>query len=93
MGVEITMFVKWFDVSEEMPQETGTYFVTVTEENVDGSPVRYTLLAWFNASVRGLITEPAGWTLLNEFYPFSEQLRYKITHWMPLPTPPAFDEE
>lgn len=87
------MIVEWTPTEEKQPKESGTYFVTITEENVDGEPVRYTLLAWFNASVSGLICESAGWTLLNEFYPFSEQLRYKITHWMPLPTPPAFDEE
>lgn len=83
---------KWVHVDNGLPTESGEYLVNVHydgrgEEN-DGDIV---VLAWFNEQHANfpLFPREAGWTLLNEFYEYSDRLRENITHWMPLPEPPT----
>lgn len=80
---------EWISVKDKLPEEGGQYLVFVKEEDEEHGCV---LNAWFNPFELTLVPLEIGWTLLYEFYEFSDRLRGCITHWMPLPEPPREEE-
>ena len=78
---------EWISVKEKLPTETGTYLVNVHQEN-ECQASDCVLAAWYNVTKPLFSPDSIGWSLLNEFYPFSDQMRDDITHWMPWPEPP-----
>lgn len=84
-----TRYLEWVSVKERPPKESGSYLVSLYQE-LDGEESCCVLAAWYNADNFGY--EDKGWTLLNEFYDLTPQLREFITHWMPYPEPMRMEE-
>lgn len=78
---------RWVSVKDKLPTETGLYLVNVHQEN-DTESGDCVLEAWYRADRPLFAPDRIGWTLLNEFYQFSDTMRNDITHWMPWPEPP-----
>lgn len=80
----------WISVKDRLPNEDGAYLVVMQNTDSEtGETYSFVTHAWFTARpISFPIPESVGWTLLYEFYQFSEQMRDYITHWMPLPEPP-----
>lgn len=83
---------EWISVKDRLPDEAGEYLVTIHGED-DVNACDFVLLAWYNPLPSLLFSSDVGWSLLNEFYPFTERLRERITHWMPLPEPPKGESD
>lgn len=78
---------RWIPVSD-LPKETGHYLVNLHEEDEYRGATDCVVDTWYQNRDMTLFPSEIGWTLLNEFYHLTEQLREHITHWMPLPEPP-----
>ena len=81
----------WISVKDRLPDKVGTYLVNVHEEYSKddiGESGDLVLLAWYQPNDLIYVPKSVGWSLLYEFYEFSDQMRDEITHWMPLPNPP-----
>lgn len=81
--------MEWISVKDRLPKDDGNYLVNVHQEDDEiGLSGDLVTLAWYQACPLLFVPKSIGWTLLNEFYEFSDRMRDDITHWMPLPTPP-----
>lgn len=58
----------------------------------DGESADFVVMAWRTNVPLLYCPKDIGWSLLNEFYNLTEQLRSDITHWMPLPEQPKEDK-
>lgn len=85
--------MKWISVKDRLPSEDGAYLVVVQETDEKECAYSFVTHAWFTTRpISFPVPESIGWTLLYEFYNFTEQMRDYITHWMPLPEPPEVEE-
>lgn len=82
--------MKWISVKDRLPDKDGAYLVTIRESEEDEGCV---LAAWYNTNIPSLLNRNVGWTLLNEFYDYSEQCKPYITHWAPWPEPASLETE
>lgn len=72
-----------------MPVETGEYLVNIHQEDKEtGERVDFVINAWYQVHELLFVPKSVGWKLLNEWANLTEQLRFDISHWMPLPPPP-----
>lgn len=78
---------EWISVKDRLPTESGVYLTNVHQES-DIESSDCVLMAWYQVEKPLFAPDSVGWSLLNEFYQFSDQMRDDITHWMPLPEPP-----
>ena len=79
----------WVSVNDRLPEETGVYLVNIHQEDDErGECGDFVIMAWYQ--INSLLTAPKeiGWTLLNEWYDFTPQMRKDVSHWMPMPNPP-----
>lgn len=68
------------------PHESGSYLVSVDIDGPEEMREPIVLTAYYDER-----NEPFGnkcWSLLNEFYSLSDELRSNITHWRKWPEPP-----
>lgn len=82
----------WISVKKSLPKESGNYLVNVHQED-EYRAGDIVLEAWYHAYESPFVPDNIGWSLLNEFYPFSDKMREYITHWQPWPEPPNMDGE
>ena len=82
---------EWISVKDRLPNESGTYLVNIHGED-ETDVCDFVTEAWYTPLPTPLFNKEVGWTILNEFYKFTTQLREQITHWMPLPEPPEEDD-
>jgi len=81
---------EWISVKDHLPKETGSYLVNVHErwENDDTEVENNLVLkAWYNPTKPLFCPDEIGWTLMDEFYPYSDRIREHITHWTTWPKP------
>lgn len=84
---------QWIPVNDP-PKETGQYLVNIHQEDSErGEEVDFVLDAWYQVNGLLFVPDTVGWTLLNEWYDLSAQMRPYITHWMPRPEPPKEVQE
>jgi hypothetical protein len=82
LGVIITS--NWIRCDNRVPEESGEYLVTVLVDD-DNAIV---LNAWYDTRVTKHLNSKLsymGWSLLNEWYGLSDNLRDMIVAWMPIP--------
>lgn len=81
--------MEWISVKDRLPEETGRYLVDIHQEDDEhGESGDFVVEAWWRDVNLPFVSKSIGWTLLNEFYDLTEQLKGYITHWMPFPEPP-----
>lgn len=84
--------MKWISVKDRMPEESGDYLVSIHDETGDND-FDLVLSAWYNKRVSIFGSKEVGWSLLNEFYPYTSQIAPCITHWAPWPDPASKETE
>lgn len=86
--------MEWISVKDKLPTDFGTYLVNLHQYNeISGEIGDFVTEATFYPNPLLSIDKMVGWHLLNEFYDLTEFLREYITHWMPWPEPPKFEDE